>query len=520
MDAEGVGGMSDSVKNDTKSQEIALRQQNKLIKALISHDYAVLGHPEVDVSDEERERFYRMVSNGQIGRSDFAGVVASIKGPLELEGAEATLKKISTSNFKKRILAYMSGLGFDNYEQVRPEIVKDFLEKYPTPASYLSARDDFLNAIKRSNPETKYQEYKAAMDEFMLDIYGKKQEYYLQIEELKRLAEEWRLDEESEKLGIEFLEPGEISGDGWLQNGQIYMLTSKLLEEVGLSPRFLIEIGGVEIAFSRVFKVDVHEAAIAYVKIHNEVKIRGYYRSNSQGMWRYLADYVGGNGEIAWYGVGRNEESLTLPLKIQKELNMIAKRGLHEIPGVNTGFFLGGTAKRFNSKEEYKQLIADGKMIGDYYKEVNAEPILNFGVLSSLKHPPESIDVEGENAPNFRKQLDHYDMHTEMYGDVIVRQFPSEDDNLRYTMFEVGHGDNKKAWVGSIEANATITSTGLKSEWVSTGDVCTPLLEYQTMTGGYGVPDGRNDGYESMWEKYLSLMPIVKKYLYTWGDAE
>ena len=85
-------------------------------------------------------------------------------------------------------------------------------------------------------------------------------------------------------------------------------------------------------------------------------------------------------------------------------------------------------------------------------------------------------------------------------------------------MFEVGHGDFKKAWVGGIEANATITSTGLKSEWVSSGDVCTPLLEYQTMTGGYGVPDGRGDGYESMWENYLSLVPIIKRYLYTWGD--
>lgn len=500
--------------------DIAKKQQDKLIRALVLHDYAVLGHPEVDVSEDERTKFYRMVSNGQIGKSDFAGVIASIKGPLELEGAEATLAKVATDNYKKRILAYMSGLGFDNYEQVKPETIKDFLEKYPTPDSFLSSREDFLNAIKRSNPEQKYEEYKKAMDDFSASIYGKKEEYYLQAEELKRLSEEWRLDEESVKLAEDFLASATISGDGWLQNGQIYMLTPKILEKVGLGPRFLIEIGGVEIAFSKVFKADVHEATVAYVKVHNTVKIRGYYRSNSQGMWRYLADYVGGNGEIAWYGVGRNEESLTLPLKIQKELNMIANREIFEVPGVNMGFFLGGTAKRFNSKEEYKQLVADGKMEGDYYKEVSSEPILNFGVLSTLKHPPESIDVEGENAPNFRKQLDHYDMHTEMYGDVTVRQFPSEDDNLRYTMFEVGHGGNKKAWVGSIEANATITSTGLKSEWISTGDVCTPLLEYQTMTGGYGVPDGRNDGYESMWEKYLSLVPIVKKYLYTWGDAE
>ncbi|MBR2589150.1 hypothetical protein IKE84_02320 [Candidatus Saccharibacteria bacterium] len=502
-----------------KKIDITARQQDKLVKALVEHDYAVLGHPEIKVTEDERIRFYRMVSTGQIGKSDFANIIASIKGPYELEGSEAVLPKITDDNHEKRILAYMAGLGFDNFEQIKPETIKDFLDKYPNPASFLSAKEDFLEAIKRSNPDAKYQEYVKAMGDFCLDIYGKKEEYYRQIEELKRQAEEWKLDQDAERLTKDYLEKSEISGDGWLQNGQIYMLTPFLLAEVGLMPRFEIEIGGVKIAFSKVFKADVHEAAIAYVKINNTVKVRGYYRSNSQGMWRLLADYVGGNGEIAWYGVGRNEESLTLPLKIQKTLNEISARGLHEISGVNTSFFLAGTAKRFNSKEEYRQLIAENKMNSDYYKEVSAEPILNFGVLSTLKHPPESIDIDGDMAPNFRKQLDHYTMHTDMYGEVTVRQFPSMDDSLRYSMFEVGHGDYMKAWVGGIEVNATITSTGLKSEWVSTGDVCTPLFEYQTMTGGYGVPDGRNDGYESMWEKYLSLMPIVKRYIYTWGES-
>ena len=515
MKDESVG---ESSQNEQKKQEMAKKQQNKLIRALLDHDYAVLGHPDVNVTEADRERFYNMVSNGQISGMDFAQIISSIRGPLESVGKEELFPKIIDDNHEKRILAYMSGIGFENFEKITPDTLEDFLGKYPNPADFVSAKEDFLNAINRSNPEAKPQDYKQAMEDYCQDIYGKKYEYFLQIEELKKLAEEWRLDRESEKLTVDFLEKGVISGDGWLQNGQIYMLTTELLRKVGLVPRYLMEIGGVEIAISKAFMVDVHEAVVAYVKINNMVKVRGYYRSNSQGMWRLLVDYVGGNGEIAWYGIGRNEESLTLPLKIQKELNMIASKGFLKIPGVNTGFFLGGTAKRYNSKEEYKQLIAENKMTGDYYREVNPEPILNFGVLSELKHPPESIDVDGENAPNFRKQLDHYEMQTEMYGDVVVRQFPSEGDNLRYSMFEVGHGDFKKAWVGGIEANATITSTGLKSEWVSSGDVCTPLLEYQTMTGGYGVPDGRGDGYESMWEKYLSLVPIIKRYLYTWGD--
>ena len=495
------------------------KQQDKLIKALIEHDYKILGKPQVEISAEERERFYRMVSVGQINSEIFDKVISSIRGPLEADGAEKVLEKLLDDNHEKRILAYMAGLGFDNFKDIKPATVEDFIKRYPNPGDFEAAKEDFLEAIKRSNPEAKYQEYVSAMRDFCLDIYGKKQEYYEQISELKRQAEDWRMDRESEKLAVDFLEKAEVSGDGWLQNGQVYMLTRDLLKKVGLGPRYLLSIGGVEIALSKVFKVDVHEAAIAYVKSSNIVKVRGYYRSNSQGVWRLLADYVGGNGEIAWYGVGRNEESLTLPLKIQKQLNMISEQEQVGLDGINTGFFLAGTAKRFNSKEEYKKLVAENKMEADYYREVKPEPTLNFGVLSTSKHPPESIDINGDKEPNFRNLLDYYVMHTDMYGKVTVRQFPSMDDSLRYLMFEVGEGNNKKAWVGGMEMNAPITSTGLKSEWISTGDIATPLFEYQTMTGGYGVPDGRNDGYEDMWPKYLSQMPIVKKYLYTWRDS-
>ena len=100
-----------------------------------------------------------------------------------------------------------------------------------------------------------------------------------------------------------------------------------------------------------------------------------------------------------------------------------------------------------------------------------------------------------------------------MYGKVTVRQFPSHDDVLRYSVCEVGSGENKRAWIGSMEVNAPITSTGLKREWVSSGDICTPLLEYQTMAGGFGTPLGRTDGYLSMWENYLRYAPIIKDYL-------
>lgn len=499
-------------------------KKRKLIKAILNRDARILAEKDVKLSPEEQERFFRMTVTGSIHKADVAKVIEAIKGP----ETEQIFSEIKDNKFKKRILAYMTGLGFDNFEQVKVKTVEDFLEKFPDPNGFISAKADFLEAIRRSNPEQKYREYLEAMEEFEKNVYGKKQEYTDLAKELVKDAEEWQTDKDAEKLRGEFLDIAEVFGDEWEQDGKKYKLTKEALAKVGLEPRFLLKVNGIQIALSRVFMVDVHEAAVAYVKFDDGVKIRGYYRSNSQGMWRYLADYVGGNGEISWYGVGFNEESLNLPLKIQKMLNQIAMRGIYEIPDINTGFFLGGTAKRYASKEEYKKLIADEKMEGDYYKEVSRTPKLDFGTLSTLKHPPESIDVEGGAAPDFRKQLDHYQMKTKMYGEVAVRQFPSLNDELRWIMLERGEGEAKKAWVAGIEVNATITSTGLKSEWVSTGDICTPLYEYQTMTGGYGEPiqddgsfateEAMHMGYESMWEKYLKLMPIVRKFLYTWRD--
>lgn len=517
------------------------RQQRKLIKAILDRDGRFLAEDDVELTDAEKDRFFRLVSTGVIRRDDFVRMVAGIKTPSETEA----FSKIATSNHKRRILAYFTGVGFDNYERVSADTVADFLRKYPDPYKFLAPKKDFLEAIKRSNPISKYEDYVKEMCDFTQDVYGKEQEYARRARELIQLAEDWQVDQDAVRLSGEYLKGAIIEGDAWIQDGKAYTLTTELLEQGGLTPRYELEISGVQIALSRAFMVDVHEAVVGYVKFNDVVYVRGYYRSNSQGMWRYLADYVGGNGEIAWYGVGFNEESLTLPMKLQKQLNAVCKRGLHEVTGVNMGFFLGGTARRFESKEEYHRLVDAGEMKGAYYAEVMREPMLNFGTLSASKLPPESIDIDGNEAPNFRNQLDHYDMKTEMYGNVAVRQFPSMDDKLRYMMIERGFSAYKKAWVGAIEVNSPITSTGLKREWVSSGDILTPLYEYHTMAGGYGeeitgerstfgvdakgVPiavtldaEGGKvpDGYLSMWDKYLKLVPMVQKYLYTWREAE
>ena len=490
--------------------------RKKLIKALVTHDASILRAQKTpEVTPEEEERCYRMVSTGAVTTKDFDKLV----GEAAVQPAAEIFSEIGQDKFKRRILAYMTGLGFDNFQNVTADTVNKFLEKFPRPGDFASARNDFLEAIRRSNTLQKYQEYQQEMADFERKVYGERALLTGVIVGVKAEAEEWQLDQDSVKLKAEFLDRAVVEGDVWVQQGLAYQLKPEYLEQVGLGPRFLMEVGGVRIAFSKAFMVDSHEAIVAYVAFDNTVKVRGYYRSNSQGMWRYLPDYVNGNGEIVWYGVGFNEESLTLPLKIQRQLNDVAMHHKQELKGVNPGFFLGGTARRFDSKEEYKQRVAARQMTGAYYTEVSVVPKLDFGILSERKHPPQSVDVRGDAEPDFRQQLTSYQMETRMYGKVTVRQFPSRDDVLRYSVCEIGSGENKRVWIGSIEVNAPITSTGLKREWVSTGDICTPLLEYQTMTGGFGVNVGRTDGYLSMWENYLRLTPIIKDYLFVWQNS-
>ena len=466
----------------------------------------------VGLSPEKRELIYRKIASGELSRKDFEKIVAGVPGP----DAATAFSELARSNFKLRILAYMAGVGLNNFQSVNADSLKLFLVKFPTPKAFESAKTDFLEAVKRGNTREKYLEYEREMAEFCRLVYGKRLEAEEFFDQLMHDAEEWELDQEAERLKAEFLTGAEIEGDIWPQRGREYKLTPEVLEKGGLGPRFLLEIGGVRIALSKVFKADVHEAAIAYVKFDTGVKVRGYYRSNSQGMWRYLADYVGGDGMISWYGVGFNEESLTLPLKLQKALDMAAEHGIHELPKSNMAFFLGATAKRFKSKEEYKKLVAEGRMSGAYYEEVSRKPAYDFGVLGPVKHPPQSVDVSPELSPDFRNEIDHYSVTTDMYGRITLRQFPSIDDTLRFVICEVTDAvsGEKKVWIGGIEVNSPITSTGLKREWVSTGDVCTPLYEYYTMAGSYGVDVGRKDGYLSMWEKYLKFVPIIRRYLF------
>jgi hypothetical protein len=74
-----------------------------------------------------------------------------------------------------------------------------------------------------------------------------------------------------------------------------------------------------------------------------------------------------------------------------------------------------------------------------------------------------------------------------------------------------------RVWIGSIEDNSEIQSTGLKKSWIEGGDLTTPAFEYKyketDQTGGYGNDKIRNGPYIDMYENYLKKIPVIQEYL-------
>ena len=73
-----------------------------------------------------------------------------------------------------------------------------------------------------------------------------------------------------------------------------------------------------------------------------------------------------------------------------------------------------------------------------------------------------------------------------------------------------------RVWVGGVESEGEIRTTGLRDQWVSAPFLTTPAFEYASMSEGYGNPKLRSEEYGEyidMFENYLSKIPIIQEYL-------
>lgn len=322
-----------------------------------------------------------------------------------------------------------------------------------------------------------------------------------------------------------------IDGDPVECNGQKITLTKEMIDEAHLGPKHELEIGGKKIYLSSAFNMNGHRAALAYVPNQKgKTKIRTYYQSNSQGLWRYLPDYVLEHNGTPRYGKADGENSLNLPFGLQKKLSEISTNDAIDVSNPDLFFF--GTTYRYTSELMYAIDKKQGTRRGDFYQEVSqlSEPTENSDYAEKKSEPTEKSDHKKEEPeevgmpqwqqePNFKDEVDSALLNSPLYGNIDAKVFRSCNSQLLYTMCSIEGRDGTEAWVGSIQVPSHITSTGCYAKWTFRKDIDTPLYEYSAQADGYGDPHDRKAGYVSMWQNYLSKVPIIKRFLHETGKA-
>jgi hypothetical protein len=310
-----------------------------------------------------------------------------------------------------------------------------------------------------------------------------------------------------ESVSVETLSPEEaeliferteIHGDSFNGNN----LTSETLRNNGLLPKYRIMVGdGITLFVSSPYNLARGRiGVVAYVEKNGKTVARSYYRSNSQGVWRYLPNYTSTNGKLNWYGKGYGEESITLPIATQFALANITRdsESILTIPDPESVFV--GTARYVGGNDTYKL-------------EVESEPryLGNFPSHRGEKILPDKIKLLDEQSPNFAldKVLAHWTQSSQNYGDINVEVLPSVDGKLKF-IFCRDHLN--RVWIGGIEDDSEIQSTGLKHTWVNGGALTTPAYEYTTQAGIYGNYDIQSGKYVDMFKNYLSKVETIRAY--------
>lgn len=278
--------------------------------------------------------FGERLQRREISDEDEVEMLMKLRGTVDMPGGSTWITaKVADDPWKNAAFSQIFGQGCGNNVVEEAQFIEEILSKplgtgedLRTPVGFQKLREMTMANLKRRADRETYERYDQAMDDLEQDLYGKRFEYYKAFENLKKRAEEqgakrrskeakqnrsvetgatvtgesrsssvlgglWRIAaEQGEKL----LNQATVDGDPWLQGGEEYMLTKESLAEAGLQPEFVVQVERQNIALSNMFKVDSGQrsAVVAYLPTDEGVKVRTYYLSRSQGVWRYMPDYV------------------------------------------------------------------------------------------------------------------------------------------------------------------------------------------------------------------------------------
>ncbi len=517
----------------------AERQKRKIVAYFLTRNDKVINENDASIAPWHGQEVLRQMRCNEIDKDDKKKFLRRIATPADVEeiGEEGVLKDLDDKELK-----ILWDEFHDKKEEKKglpePEDIRRFLNKYKTPFDFKKDEDKFLKSVatrqkdKPFNMEV-YEKYRLAMESFKSKIYGKRYEYYERLEEMDCDARGYELRALSAEEKIDILDEAKMEGDAVGKRG---ILSVENLEYLGLAPTVEMNFENASVAFSPMFKVGSREAVIGYVKTSgsNETIVRSYYRSNSQGLWRYLPDYVMDydSGKIKYYGKTNNEERVSVPMVMQDAL----AKAFDGTEPMDFGWIdpyddfaqdvLMGTAKRYgepgmsydDAYKEYGRCQREGTAKGAFYEEVDSIPEVNFGIISREKPSPESLDIKGGKAPDFSDKKRGFETDGGMYGRISVETFESMDGSMEYTVCT--QKSSGKCWIGGAETKGKITSTGCRKSFVSLGHLATPPYDYDTQDGGYGDRSDQLHGYVGMWANYVSRMPVIQKYLHRHDTIE
>ena len=143
---------------------------------------------ESGITSEDKNNASVMLRRGDDFRSAEWKLLQRIAGPTYFNSTDEIYEGMSEDKHQKRILGYMTGLPWGDFDKTSGDSIENFLKQYPTPMDFDQNSQNFLQTIFQYNGGAKFQEYTVAMDEFQRRVYGKKYEYYKAMKEFHELA--------------------------------------------------------------------------------------------------------------------------------------------------------------------------------------------------------------------------------------------------------------------------------------------------------------------------------------------
>ena len=229
------------------------KHQEKLISYFLTGDTSSITREARQNSQADRHEVLERIANGTIDRNAEQYIISRIANPVDQEGVAAVYNKLNTNaqsnKHFRRILAYGTGRRFDDVDKISSRSLDTFMNLYNTPLDFEKTKNELLDAVRKSNSETKYQQYADDMEAFEQTVYGIQYEY---AKALKQLHAESRELYSTKNFDTQKLPEIDNQTEVLIRDGGFYQMTRAQARN------------HVEVSFGEVLDVSECEDTVLY----------------------------------------------------------------------------------------------------------------------------------------------------------------------------------------------------------------------------------------------------------------